>query len=170
MRDDFEEKTMIGKRVKGYICLDTEKDVINESDYVFLNACESIALPVREDRVEEPRIFKVEGISQIKSFYTTNTERSYYICDQIRIIKQLTKEEILKDAMLDPSYARRLLCFYPITEKDAVILANAYPEDYFFVKNLKDIFENNEQINEIYEKCKKSYLDDSPKAKIYENK
>ena len=169
MRDDYNEKTMLGEKVIGYICLDTKEDSIDDKEYVYIDVCESIALPNRDDRKEEPIIYKVEGTSRVKEYYSTYCGRCYYLCDDIKVIRKLTRDEIIESARGSNSHVNRLISFYPLREEDGVKLANMYKMDFYVLNSLNDIFSSNEEIKKLYENAKEIHLCDKSKVKRYIN-
>lgn len=162
-------KSMIGEKIIGYICAEKEKTINGTNRaYVYINACDSIALPLAEDRTQAPIIYEVEGISTVKKenmdehgYY----ERAYYTCDNIRVIKELTPDQLIEKAEVFSSSAYRLIAFYPLTELQALKLAKIYVSNYYILKALAQKYPQNAEIGELF-KISQIEKDKNEKAQI----
>ena len=167
MRDDYNEKTMLGQKVQGYICIEPNEQLPYDG-MVFMDACESIGLPIAASRNVKPLIYLVEGTSQVKDFYVTETERAYYLCDNIHAIRMLSTEDIIDIAKVHASYAQRFIAFYPFTNQEAVILARVFKDNYFVLNSLSERYENSEEIQSLLENAKEEMLNAKVKKFVKE--
>ena len=168
MRDDYNEKTMLGQRVKGYVCVDPNEELPSET-LVFIDACDSIGLPAAEERKVKPIIYEVEGTSKVKEYYVTETERAYYICDDIKVLRKLSVEDLIDIAKGHANYAQRLIAFYPFDEKEALILANTYENNYYVLSSLYRRYDDNKYIEGLKEKAKEEMFNtEKPKKYVKE--
>lgn len=143
------KKNMIGERIIGYICIE-EGNHIDESKkiYVYTNAIDSIGYRLNTEK--SIKIYEVEGISiSPQEMETEAGDRFYYECKEIKIIKEITHEQLVNGCMYNCVLAVRLIAFYPITEIDALKLAKTYTSNKQILTLLSKKFPSNNEIREL---------------------
>lgn len=163
-----QQKSMIGKKIIGYICAEKEEKIDRKNRRnVYIIACDSLALPLAQDRTQAPIIYEVEGTSIVKTVNVDEHDyygRLHYTCDNIRVIKEITPDELIEKAKVYLSAADRLIAFYPLTELQALKLAKTYKSEYHILKALAQKYPQNDEIRELFEAIQKLQKD---KQKIF---
>ena len=164
MRDDYVEKTMLGQKVSGYICVNPNEDIPDEV-MVFEYACDSLGLPSAKDRKVKPIVYEVEGTSKIKDYLETDTERLYCICKDIKLIRKLSTQDLINSTTQHSSHVQRLISYYPLDLKEALILAKMYNKNYYLLSLLHETFIDSEEINNIFIAAEKENKEESKEKK-----
>ena len=151
------EKTMLGQKVVGYICVGQDEQIEGKNGaYIYINAADSLG--IRENN-EKPVIYEVEGKSTVKSALISEHGyygRTYYICDDIKVIREITIEQIIERCVYPQDSIERVIAFYPLTQLQALKIARLFKYSNYALKVLTMKFPECEEIKELYEEnCRK---------------
>ena len=162
------EKTMLGQRVVGYICVGQDEKIEEKNGaYIYINAADSLG--IREND-EKPVIYEVEGKSTVKSALISEHGyygRTYYICDDIKVIREITIEQIIERCVYPQDSIERVLAFYPLTEIHALKIAKLFKDSNYVLKVLTMKFPECKEIKELYEENCKAIAEQQKAAEEY---